>query len=317
MNNTTKHIILILLCCLLVSFGRPTLCAAPSRRPAPCATSSTRPAPCATSASAPQYNFRSTSTFHTTGSYSSFRATQSYSSSRSGHNASAPTSRSSRSTYAPHSVSRYSVSRPSASHNSVPRYSAPIHRQSDQHLRSYGGGLTNPPAARSYSSAPTPSESASSVFIPSLPTPRPDKQPAQSQPTTSTTHNAQSYAIRYSLPALTISGLAVSQELTHPDIYSNDVTTSSISNPQKTVGIDGTGTPTHTWSYNGNTYGRDDDGTFYILFGGKWVKIAVSNPGDIGWQYSPVGTPWILFAFLLAYAAFIYFRKRKTPQDEI
>lgn len=81
----------------------------------------------------------------------------------------------------------------------------------------------------------------------------------------------------------------------------------------------GGGSPDETWTFNGVTYGRDADGTFYMFntSSGKWRKMNHVNPGEIGYSYSPIGDallPLLLMAMLAALG--IYRRQRRMQTAE-
>lgn len=75
----------------------------------------------------------------------------------------------------------------------------------------------------------------------------------------------------------------------------------------------GEGTPDEVWTYNGVEYGRDTNGTFYIKIGGIWRPFPLANPGDVGYSYSPIGSPVLPFLlFAMMACGVIYYRRRKV-----
>lgn len=83
---------------------------------------------------------------------------------------------------------------------------------------------------------------------------------------------------------------------------------------RRAVGIDGTGEPDEKWKYNGTWYGRDSDGTLYVFYNG-WIKMSGVNPGEIGYGYSPIGSPILPFLlFAMMACGVIYYRRRKVAR---
>ena len=311
-KNSTIHIVIVLICCILTSIGRQSVCAA--------------------TVQPPQFTFNSTSSLCQPQPFnapsvampqrSSFRTT---SSPFRGYGA--------RHTHTVSLQQNTYRSTPSISanyHSYISASTAPTHQESQQRMHSYQGGASSIAISSGGSSQPT-TYSAGTASIPSVSTGTLPYTTASRTDSDQTTKAGTPFSSAYlntlkghSAPEdAATSQPTTAQPVTH--LYHtfsalHSSSTSSIPTPptiQRVVGTDGTGAPDNTWTYNGNTYGRDNDGTLYIFFDGRWIKIANQNPGDIGWQYSPVGAPWILLLFLACYAFYKYRKQKQLKTNEI
>ncbi|MBR4563962.1 MAG: hypothetical protein IKO26_05895 [Paludibacteraceae bacterium] len=306
---------------------------------------------CAAIAQPPQFTFTSTSPFHTTGSYkaptvatpraTSFRTTSAFRNYSTHRTYTVVPQHIAHRSISSISTNNRSTSSISANYRSYVSHStAPTYQSSQQRTHSYQGGISGVATSANVTGSTT-HYSAGSTHIPTvsttnLPNSTPSRPTSTSTSTSTKADNSLTSAYLatlqgHSLPQSTTSQpntpqstnptTSTYQPATHlyhtfSALHSSN-STITIPTQNRAVGIDGSGAPEHTWTYNGNTYGNDGDGTFYILFDGKWVKITVQNPGDIGWQYSPVGAPWILLLFLACYAICKYRKQKRLTTNEI